>query len=87
MSCATPILPSGPLGHVPEIVGHDPETVGHVAPKYAWVGNVGLGYLYCQPAGSTPYVPASQPDHETADHAHIEFSNFLSIEAIRHPTS
>ncbi len=53
----------------------------------AWVGNVGLGYLYCQPAGSTPYVPASQPDHETADHAHIEFSNFLSIEAIRHPTS
>jgi hypothetical protein len=42
MSCATPILPSGPLGHVPEmtghvaeIVGHDPETAGHVRPKYA----------------------------------------------------
>jgi len=28
MSCATPILPSGPLGHVPE-------TAGHVRPKYA----------------------------------------------------
>jgi len=42
MSCATPILPSGPLGHVPEmtghvaeIVGHNPETAGHVRPKYA----------------------------------------------------
>ncbi|QET29207.1 hypothetical protein FOB31_04995 [Burkholderia multivorans] len=42
MSCATPIPPSGPLGHVPEmtghvaeIAGHDPETVGHVRPKYA----------------------------------------------------
>jgi hypothetical protein len=42
MSCATPILPSGPLGHVPEmtghvaeIAGHDPETAGHVRPKYA----------------------------------------------------
>ncbi|MEM5327800.1 hypothetical protein VSR34_14525, partial [Paraburkholderia sp. JHI2823] len=42
MSCATPILPSGPLGHVPEmtghvaeIAGHDPETAGHVHPKYA----------------------------------------------------
>ncbi|MFP4895598.1 hypothetical protein, partial [Paraburkholderia sp. EG304] len=41
-SCATPILPSGPLGHVPEmtghvaeIPGHDPETAGHVHPKYA----------------------------------------------------
>ncbi|MCA8016416.1 hypothetical protein LGM38_30685, partial [Burkholderia vietnamiensis] len=39
---ATPILPSGPLGHVPEmtghvaeIAGHDPETAGHVRPKYA----------------------------------------------------
>ncbi|TXC88174.1 hypothetical protein FRZ40_11610 [Paraburkholderia azotifigens] len=42
MSCATPILPSSPLGHVPEmpghvaeIAGHDPETAGHVRPKYA----------------------------------------------------
>ncbi|MCA8451381.1 hypothetical protein, partial [Burkholderia vietnamiensis] len=42
MSYATPILPSGPLGHVPEmtghvaeIAGHDPETAGHVRPKYA----------------------------------------------------
>ncbi|MPW06402.1 hypothetical protein GCT19_12215 [Paraburkholderia sp. CNPSo 3155] len=42
MSCATPIQPSGPLGHVPEITGHvaeiaghDPETAGHVHPKYA----------------------------------------------------
>jgi hypothetical protein len=42
MSCATPILPSGPLGHVPEmpghvaeIAGHHPETAGHVRPKYA----------------------------------------------------
>jgi hypothetical protein len=42
MSCATPILPSGPLGHVPEmsghvaeIAGHDPEKAGHVRPKYA----------------------------------------------------
>lgn len=42
MSCATPILPSGPVGHVPEmpghvpeIAGHDPETAGHVRPKYA----------------------------------------------------
>jgi hypothetical protein len=35
MSCATPILPAGPLGHVAEIVGHDPETAGHVRPKYA----------------------------------------------------
>lgn len=42
MSCATPILPSGSLGHVPEttghvaeITGHDPETAGHVRPKYA----------------------------------------------------
>ena len=42
MSCATPILLSGPLGHVPEtaghvaeIAGHDPETVGHLHPKYA----------------------------------------------------
>ncbi|WP_081059545.1 hypothetical protein, partial [Burkholderia vietnamiensis] len=39
---ATPILPSGALGHVPEmtghvaeIAGHDPETAGHVRPKYA----------------------------------------------------
>ncbi|WP_265923417.1 hypothetical protein, partial [Cupriavidus nantongensis] len=44
MSCATPILPSGPVGHVPEmpghvpeIAGHDPETAGHVRPKYAVV--------------------------------------------------
>src|SRR5947209_15372047 len=43
MSCATPILPSGPLGHVPEMIGHvakiaghDPETAGHVHPKYAF---------------------------------------------------
>jgi len=42
MSCATPNLLSGPLGHVPEtaghvaeIVGHDPETAGHLHPKYA----------------------------------------------------
>jgi hypothetical protein len=42
MSCATPILPSGPPGHVPEILGHvaeiaghHPETAGHVRPKYA----------------------------------------------------
>ncbi|RZF25163.1 hypothetical protein EVC45_34675 [Paraburkholderia sp. UYCP14C] len=42
MSCATPIPPSGPLGHVPEmpghvaeIAGHHPETAGHVRPKYA----------------------------------------------------
>lgn len=42
MPCATPILPSGPLGHVPEltghvaeIAGHHPETAGHVRPKYA----------------------------------------------------
>jgi hypothetical protein len=42
MSCATPILLSGPLGHVPEtaghvaeIAGHDPETAGHLHPKYA----------------------------------------------------
>ncbi|RQM52531.1 hypothetical protein EHZ18_27095 [Burkholderia vietnamiensis] len=42
MSYATPILPSGALGHVPEmtghvaeIAGHDPETAGHVRPKYA----------------------------------------------------
>jgi hypothetical protein len=42
MSCATPILPSGPLGHVSgmpghlaEIAGHDPEKAGHVRPKYA----------------------------------------------------
>ncbi|AXE94689.1 hypothetical protein CUJ90_19985 [Paraburkholderia terricola] len=42
MSCATPILPSSPLGHVPEmtghvaeIAGHHPETAGHVRPKYA----------------------------------------------------
>ncbi|AUT65788.1 hypothetical protein C2L65_40560 [Paraburkholderia terrae] len=42
MSCATPILPSGPLGHVSEmtghvaeIAGHHPETAGHVRPKYA----------------------------------------------------
>ncbi|WP_223992859.1 hypothetical protein, partial [Cupriavidus pampae] len=35
MSCATPILPSGSLGHVAEITGHDPETAGHVRPKYA----------------------------------------------------
>jgi ribosomal protein S18 acetylase RimI-like enzyme len=35
MSCATPILPSGPLGHVAEIAGHHPETAGHVRPKYA----------------------------------------------------
>ena len=28
MSCATPILPYGPLGH-------DPETASHVRPKYA----------------------------------------------------
>jgi hypothetical protein len=45
MSCATPILPSGPLGHVPEmsghvaeIAGHDPEKAGHVRPKYALGG-------------------------------------------------
>ncbi|WP_408119492.1 2-oxoglutarate dehydrogenase component E1 family protein [Caballeronia grimmiae] len=38
MSCATPVLPSGSFGHVPEtaghvaeIAGHDPETAGHVA--------------------------------------------------------
>lgn len=44
MSCATPILPSGPLdnvpempGHVAEIAGHDPEKAGHVHPKYAEV--------------------------------------------------
>ncbi|MCA7983707.1 hypothetical protein [Burkholderia vietnamiensis] len=44
MSYATPILPSGALGHVPEmtghvaeIAGHDPETAGHVRPKYATV--------------------------------------------------
>ncbi len=44
MSCATPILLSGPLGHVPEtaghvaeIVGHDPETAGHLHPKYAHI--------------------------------------------------
>ncbi|AZU59722.1 amino acid-binding protein (plasmid) [Ralstonia solanacearum] len=49
MSCATPILPSGPLGHVaemtghvPEIVGHVPETAGHVAPKYAVNGSISL---------------------------------------------
>jgi hypothetical protein len=42
MSCATPLLPSGSLGHVPEmtghvagIAGHDPETAGHLDPKYA----------------------------------------------------
>ena len=46
MSCATPILPSGPLGHVPEmpghvaeIAGHDPEKAGHVRPKYAFNNN------------------------------------------------
>lgn len=32
-----PILPSGPLGHDPEIAGHDPETAGHVRPKYAHI--------------------------------------------------
>ena len=42
MSCATPILPCGSLGHVAEtaghvaeIAGHDPETAGHLHPKYA----------------------------------------------------
>lgn len=42
MSCATPVLSSGPFGHVPEtaghvaeIAGHDPETAGHLRPKYA----------------------------------------------------
>ncbi|MCA7989012.1 hypothetical protein LGM31_35140, partial [Burkholderia vietnamiensis] len=49
MSYATPILPSGALGHVPEmtghvaeIAGHDPETAGHVRPKYAskWLRDV-----------------------------------------------
>ena len=42
MSCATPVLPSGSFGHVPEtaghvaeIAGHDPETAGHLRPKYA----------------------------------------------------
>ena len=51
MSCATPILPSGPLGHVPEmtghvaeIAGHDPETAGHVGPKYAVVVIEGESY-------------------------------------------
>jgi len=51
MSCATPILPSGPLGHVPEmpghvpeIAGHDPEKAGHVRPKYAVTDN-GCGML------------------------------------------
>ena len=49
MSCATPILPSGPLGHVPEmpghvaeIAGHDPEKAGHVRPKYACMADCGL---------------------------------------------
>ncbi|MFP4894927.1 hypothetical protein, partial [Paraburkholderia sp. EG304] len=49
MSCATPILPSGPLGHVPEmtghvaeIPGHDPETAGHVHPKYAITHKSGI---------------------------------------------
>ena len=51
MSCATPILPSGPLGHVPEmtghvaeIAGHHPEAAGHVRPKYAH--GRGCVYLY-----------------------------------------
>jgi hypothetical protein len=41
ISCATPILPSGPLGapemtgHAAEIAGHHPETGGHFRPKYA----------------------------------------------------
>lgn len=42
MSCATPVLPSGPIGQVPEtdghvaeIAGHDPETAGHFRPEYA----------------------------------------------------
>ncbi|MDN7521161.1 glycosyltransferase, partial [Burkholderia sp. AU45251] len=50
MSCATPILPSGPLRHVPEmtghvaeIAGHDPETAGHVGPKYAASEAEGFG--------------------------------------------
>jgi len=60
MSCATPILLSGPLGHVPEtaghvaeIAGHDPETAGHLHPKYAvtyetmrfWCGGRPVGLL------------------------------------------
>jgi hypothetical protein len=51
MSCATPILPSGPLGHVPEmpghvteIAGHHPETAGHVRPKYA-LGRIRKMYI------------------------------------------
>jgi hypothetical protein len=42
MLCATPVLSSGPFGHVPEtaghvadIAGHDRETAGHLRPKYA----------------------------------------------------
>ncbi|MFP4894772.1 hypothetical protein, partial [Paraburkholderia sp. EG304] len=54
MSCATPILPSGPLGHVPEmtghvaeIPGHDPETAGHVHPKYAVSAAIGPAIVVC----------------------------------------
>ncbi|MDN7521174.1 hypothetical protein, partial [Burkholderia sp. AU45251] len=56
MSCATPILPSGPLRHVPEmtghvaeIAGHDPETAGHVGPKYA-------GLLWITPTAGCSYA-------------------------------
>jgi superfamily II DNA or RNA helicase len=60
MSCATPILPSGPLGHVPEmsghvaeIAGHDPEKAGHVRPKYALATGKLVGEGFDHPALDT----------------------------------
>ncbi|MBR7914187.1 hypothetical protein, partial [Burkholderia vietnamiensis] len=55
MSYATPILPSGALGHVPEmtghvaeIAGHDPETAGHVRPKYAHLSSLMASTMWAQ---------------------------------------
>jgi len=83
MSCATPILPSGPLGHVPEmtghvaeIVGHNPETAGHVRPKYAQ-------YLA---QGQLPDLQVLRsrfaPDPASVPQVHVQLASLSDYEAL-----
>jgi hypothetical protein len=88
MSCATPILPSGPLGHVPEmtghvaeIVGHDPETAGHVHPKYALCDPTLTPPPLCPPASSKKALPKSSTLNASLDGVSINFLNEFHFES------